>query len=105
MGPKAENIFKAFVFVDEADQENFSVLLRKYDDASFPKGTSSTSVPASIGDYSDLMRKLKCLSELFMTYNGLTMEITAKLFRATMFTSLGTASGFWQIPLHPESSR
>lgn len=32
-------------------------------------------------------------------------EITAKLSGATMFTSLDAASGFWQIPLHPESSK
>lgn len=32
-------------------------------------------------------------------------EITAKLSGATTFTSLDAASGFWQIPLHPESSK
>lgn len=32
-------------------------------------------------------------------------EITAKLSGTTMFTSLDAASGFWQIPLHPESSK
>ena len=32
-------------------------------------------------------------------------EITAKLSGATMFTSLDAASGFWQIPLHPESTK
>ncbi|KAA8578257.1 hypothetical protein FQN60_018737, partial [Etheostoma spectabile] len=32
-------------------------------------------------------------------------EITAKLSGATMFTSLDAASGFWQIPLHSESTK
>ena len=30
-------------------------------------------------------------------------EITAKLNCATVFSSLNAASGFWQIPLHPDS--
>lgn len=32
-------------------------------------------------------------------------EITEKLSGTTMFTSLDAASGFWQIPLHPKSSK
>lgn len=32
-------------------------------------------------------------------------EITTKLSGATIFTSLDAASGFWQIPLHQESSK
>lgn len=32
-------------------------------------------------------------------------EITAKLSGATVFSSLDAASGFWQIPLHPDSCR
>ncbi|XP_039610078.1 uncharacterized protein K02A2.6-like [Polypterus senegalus] len=32
-------------------------------------------------------------------------EIIAKLSGATVFSSLDAASGFWQIPLHPESSK
>ncbi|XP_033991872.1 uncharacterized protein K02A2.6-like [Trematomus bernacchii] len=32
-------------------------------------------------------------------------EITAKLSGATVFSSLDTASGFWQIPLHPASCK
>lgn len=34
-----------------------------------------------------------------------TDEILAKLTGAKVFTSLDAASGFWQIPLHPESSQ
>lgn len=34
-----------------------------------------------------------------------TEEITAQLSGATHFSSLDAASGFWQIPLHPESSK
>lgn len=34
-----------------------------------------------------------------------TDEILAKLTGAKVFTSLDAASGFWQIPLYPESSR
>ncbi|KAI2655734.1 hypothetical protein H4Q32_024338 [Labeo rohita] len=34
-----------------------------------------------------------------------TDEILAKLTGAKVFTSLDAASGFWQIPLHPESCR
>lgn len=34
-----------------------------------------------------------------------TEEITAKLSGATTFSSLHAASGFWQIPLHPESRK
>lgn len=39
--------------------------------------------------------------------NGLVKrtEITAKLSGTTMFTSLDAASGFWQMHLHPESSK
>ncbi len=32
-------------------------------------------------------------------------EITAKLSGATVFSSLDAASGFWQIPLHPDSCK
>lgn len=32
-------------------------------------------------------------------------EITAKLSGATVFSSLYAASGFWQIPLHPDSCK
>lgn len=35
----------------------------------------------------------------------MTDEILMKLTGTKVFTSLDAASGFWQIPLHPESSR
>lgn len=49
-------------------------------------------------DLTKLNKSVKREHYILPTYD----EITAKLSGATVFSSLDAASGFWQIPLHPD---
>ena len=129
MGKKAEHVFKAFTFA-EGDEKKYAKVIEKFDEHFVPKVKDELNRMLEAGIIEEVTEPtdwcapmvpvvkpngkiricvdLRKLNEVVKRERYIlpTLEdVAPKLAGAKVFSKLDASSGYWQIPLHPESSR